>query len=57
LKPNECYVAPEVIKAGKFEVSVFCDDVITSTIVEIPVSASGYTENIVNQESTPSVME
>ena len=57
LKSNECYVAPEVIKEGVFTVSVFCDDLITSTTEVIPVVASGYTENIVNQESTPSVLE
>ena len=57
LKSNECYVAPEVIKEGGFTVSVFCDDLITSTTKVIPVVASGYTENITNQESTPSVLE
>ena len=56
-KSNECYVSPEVIKEGNFTVSVFCDDLITSTKVSIPVEASGYTENIVNQEATPSVLE
>ena len=57
LKSNECYVAPEVIKEGNFTVSVFCDDLITSTTEVIPVSASGYTEKIENQPSTPSVIE
>jgi hypothetical protein len=47
-KSNECYVAPEVIKDGAFTVSVFCDDLITSTVVSIPVEKSGYTENISN---------
>lgn len=56
-KSNECYVSPEVIKEGNFTVSVFCDDLITSTKVVIPVEASGYTENIVNQEATPSMLE
>ena len=56
-KSNECYVAPEVIKDGTFTVSVFCDDLITSTMVSIPVEASGYTENVVNQKTTPTVME
>jgi hypothetical protein len=56
-KSNECYVAPEVIKEGSFNVSVFCDDVITSTKVSIPVEDSGYTESISNQEATPSVLE
>ena len=56
-KFNECYVAPEVIKPGKFMVSVFCDDLITSTTETIPVFDSGYTEEIVNQETTPSVLE
>lgn len=56
LKSNECYVAPEVIKEGNFTVSVFCDDLITSTTEVIPVSASGYTEKIENQPITPSVI-
>lgn len=56
-KSNECYVAPEVIKDGTFAVSVFCDDLITSTKVSIPVEDSGYTENISNQETTPTVLE
>lgn len=56
-KSNECFVAPEVIQEGNFAVSVFCDDLITSTIEVIPVVASGYTENVVNQESTPTVLE
>ena len=33
------------------------DDLITSTVEVIPVVASGYTENIVNQDSTPTMME
>lgn len=57
LKSNECYIAPEVLKEGTFTVSVFCDDLITSTTETIPVVASGYTENVANQEKTPSVME
>lgn len=57
LKSNECYVAPEVIKSGKFDVSVYCDDLITSSTVSIPVEASGYTETIENQETTPTVLE
>ena len=56
-KSNECYVAPEVIKDGAFRVSVFCDDLITSTVVSIPVENSGYTESISNQEATLSVLE
>lgn len=57
LKSNECYVAPEVLKEGSFTVSVFCDDLITSTTEVIPVCASGYTEKIENQNSTPTVTE
>lgn len=56
-KWNECYVAPEVIKEGKFSVSVFCDDLITTNSVDISVLASGYTEKIENQKPTPSVQE
>lgn len=56
-KANECFVAPEVIKEGSFTVSVYCDDLITSTAETIPVLPSGYTENVVNQEATPSVLQ
>lgn len=55
--PNECYVAPEVIKEGGFVVSVYADNLITTNSVSIPVLKSGYTENIENQRTTPSVME
>lgn len=54
---NECYVSPEVLNEGVFTVSVFCDDLITTTTETIPVIASGYTEIIENQDVTPSVME
>ena len=57
LKWNECYVAPEVIKEGNFSVSVFCDDLITTNPVSLNVLKSGYTENIVNQKATPTVLE
>lgn len=56
-KWNECFVAPEVIKEGKFSVSVYSNDLITTNTIDIPVARSGYTENIVNQNPTPSVME
>lgn len=55
LKYNECYVSPEVIKPGQFTVSVFCDELITSTMETIKVDPSGYTENIVNQESSEQI--
>lgn len=57
LKNNECYIAPEVLKPGTFTVSVYCDDLITSTTETLQVIGSGYTENIENQEKTPSVLE
>ena len=57
VKWNECYVAPEVIKEGKFSVSVYSENLITTNTVDIPVAPSGYTENIMNQLATPSVME
>lgn len=57
LKWNECYVSPEVIKEGKFSVSVYCDNLITTNQIQIPVGPSGYTERIENQQVTPSVME
>lgn len=56
-KWNECYVAPEVIKEGSFSVSVYCDNLITTNSVDISVAPSGYTENIVNQPATLSVVE
>lgn len=56
-KWNECYVAPEVLKEGKFSVSVFSNDLITTNSVDIPVLKSGYTDKIENQEATPSVLE
>ena len=57
LAANECYVAPEVIKPGKFSVSIYCDNMITTNKVDVEVDPSGYTENIENQKATPSVME
>lgn len=54
---NECFVAPEVIKEGAFTVSLYCDDRITTTKETIEVEASGYTENIENEEHTPTVLE
>ena len=57
LAQNECYVSPEVIKEGKFSVSIYCDNIITTNKVDIPVEASGYTTKIENQKSTPDVME
>ena len=56
VQANECYIPPEVIKNGNFMVSLFCDDLITTTVVVVPVKASGYTDDITNQE-TPSVNE
>ena len=54
---NECYVPPEVIKQGKMIISIFSGDRITTNTVEINVDASGYTENIENEKTTPTVME
>lgn len=56
-RPNECQVPPEVIKEGIFTVSLYCDDRITTTTEQIPVEPSGYTENIENEEHTPTVLE
>ena len=56
-KWNECFVAPEVIKEGKFSVSVYSNDLITTNTIDISVARSGYTENIVNQNPTASVIE
>lgn len=54
---NECFVAPEAIKADGFSVAVFCEDHITTNAVEVPVTQSGYTEVIENQPTTRSTME
>ena len=57
LAPNECYVAPEVIKAGKFTVSLCGGDFITTDTVDVKVKPSGYTTDIKNMDATPSVLE
>lgn len=57
LAHNECYVAPEVIKTGKFTVSLCGGDFITTDTVDIKVKPSGYTTNIQNMDKTPSVLE
>ena len=57
MKFNECYVSPEVLNEGEFSVSIYCDDLITTTQEVIKVDPSGYTEDIANQDTTPSVLE
>lgn len=57
VKENECYVSPEVIKEGKFFISVFCEDYVSTNRLAIPVESSGYTENIENYNATASVQE
>ena len=54
---NECFVPHEVIKEGQLDISVYCEDLITTNKVSIPIGASGYTEKIENQQATPSVTE
>lgn len=54
---NECYVPAEVIHSPVFSVSCYCGDRITTNEVKVDVISSGYTENIVNQPATPSVMD
>lgn len=54
---NECYIPEEVIHAPGFTVSCYCGDRVTTNEVRVDVSSSGYTENIVNQRATPSVMD
>ena len=56
-KLNECFVSPEVLNEGEFTVSLYCDDLVTTTIETIKVEATGYTEDITNQESTPTVLQ
>lgn len=57
LAKNECFVPYEVIHNPGFIVSCYCDSRITTNPVSIKVKASGYTEDIANQQDTPSVME
>ena len=54
---DECYIPAEVIKAPGFTMSAVCGDRITTNELMINLLPSGYTENIENQEATPSVME
>lgn len=54
---NECYVPEEVIHAPGFTVSCYCGDRITTNEVKVDVVSSGYKDNIVNQKTTPSVLE
>lgn len=57
LEWNECWVSEEVIHAPNFTVSCYCGDRITTNEVKVDVVSSGYTEKIVNQNPTPSVMD
>lgn len=54
---NECYVPEEVIHAPGFMVSCYCGDRVTTNEVRVDVVSSGYTESIVNQRITPSMMD
>lgn len=54
---NECYVPPEVIKSPSFTVSLYTGDRIVTEVVKKKVIPSGYTENIKNQNVSPSVLE
>lgn len=55
LDNDECFVPWEVIKPGKFGVSVFCGDLITADISWVNVSASGYEDGGEPQDPTPDV--
>lgn len=57
LEANECYVPTEVLFPGAFEVSLFSENGISTNKLIIQVQDSGYTEDIENQESTPSTLE
>lgn len=57
LAHNECFVPAEVIHAPGFVVSCYCESRITTNPVQVAISKSGYTDNIANQQATPSVME
>lgn len=57
LEANECFVPAEVIHSPGFTVSCYCETRITTNVVQVKVKTSGYTDKIVNQEATPSVMD
>ena len=57
VEQNECFVPHEVIKEGILAISVYCENLITTNKVDVKIGASGYTENIENQQPTPSVTE
>ena len=57
LAHNECYVPAEVIHSPGFTVSCYCDNRITTNLVQVKIKNSGYTEKITNQSATPTVME
>lgn len=54
---NECVIPFEVLRCPNFTVALYCGDRITTNIVTIPLEASGYTEEIVNQSTAPTVAE
>ena len=57
LEANECFVPAEVIHSPGFTVSCYCETRITTNVVQVKVKTSGYTDKIVNQEATLSVMD
>ena len=57
LAANECYVPAEVIKAPGFTMSCYCGNRIPTNLVQVKIKKSGYTDKIVNQKTTPSVMD
>lgn len=50
LELNECYIPPEVIHAPGFEMSLYCDNLITSSICKVDVEKSGFTTDIENAD-------
>ena len=54
---NECYIPHEVLQSPKFEMSVYTGDRITTNVISRKVEKSGYTENAVNENITPSTIE
>lgn len=54
---SECFVAPEVIKPGKFSVALCGGDLVATDVVEIEVAPSGFTTEIANEKTTPTTME
>ncbi len=57
LQENECYIPTEVLRTPSFYVSLYAGDRITTNKYKVEVEESGYTEDITNENTTPSTLE